>query len=983
MLPRVALIVAWFAATGAQAPRVVRTPKRRARRVAEIAVDAPVLPGGGGGDGAPDGPVDNETEARQRSLRDRITMTPTSFPTIAYDGYLEPPLILPRSGTTNAAVGITFLHPEPDITIHCERDGSEPTRWSPRYAAGGMIHMSGTENPTLTLRCLARAPSTANGQKLRDSAIVTRTYEVQMGTFDYDRSGYTGRVGMAFLVPYYRGQNYIDTTEDYDPSPSGHSAKLPSIDLNTSTYKSVRIHGVETDFAEYYTYDYLGDAAAVVYKGEFVPATLQYQRGTGAYEGQVRVHDVASYGGDPMLRGFFHGFVQEHARRNSTVRETTRYRYHRRFFVSDAELRAEIKHGCEPRERLDPVHRSKNTSRTSVETYGFLAPYFDGVSYSGKAVRLKLGTTLQAVEVTETVSNASTCCVVNKTKELCVFNATTASNGGAVTLETREDFREGNATAEDADGRAPDLTTTIDLTEANARLRGFVGGFAVGDSAYFVPHFDGRNPGHVVARVDAVKFSGDTVEFLDLWDVDATLAGFFGGFGYTTTGPVGPAGVEYGFLVPHCAIYGPVGGVNSQFPADSWSHANTSNLDYSDSRSTSLRNGERRWYENGGYPRSEFGTVGSQRVAVGGDRTVEHFHGRVVRLRLSNFSTGNAADAVDVLDLTRIDPDLRGFAGGSVVGRYGLLVPYKNRPGDDGFFGKLVRLNLETFEVDSVLDLTRIAINSETTEIAGDALRGFVGGVHFGKYLVLVPHRNGKRDTNYNKRDHSSLVVRVDMDDFTLETGVKVIDLGRVARQQIPSEPDNELRGFLFGFAMGEYAYLVPHFSRDFYGKLVRVDMRDFENLATLQANDESTLVEVGSPGAYTGVQYIDLERTDRDLVGFSGGFAVRSAEPQFSKPLGTPEARSEWWESSMGVALNDADADEPETTADHLAHVVRSDVVRNCVGWQDACDRRPKGDECDCANVASDLPPLYTLHPDSEFLEGSTGLSEMEVPHD
>ena len=84
-----------------------------------------------------------------------------------------------------------------------------------------------------------------------------------------------------------------------------------------------------------------------------------------------------------------------------------------------------------------------------------------------------------------------------------------------------------------------------------------------------------------------------------------------------------------------------------------------------------------------------------------------------------------------------------------------------------------------------------------------------------------------------------------------------------------------------------------------------------------------------------------------------------------------------------MGVALNDADADEPETTADHLAHVVRSDVVRNCVGWQDACDRRPKGDECDCANVASDLPPLYTLHPDSEFLEGSTGLSEMEVPHD
>ena len=61
--------------------------------------------------------------------------------------------------------------------------------------------------------------------------------------------------------------------------------------------------------------------------------------------------------------------MQEHARRNATVRETTQYHYHRRFFVTDADLRREVKHGCEPRERLDPVHRAKNTSRHAVETY--------------------------------------------------------------------------------------------------------------------------------------------------------------------------------------------------------------------------------------------------------------------------------------------------------------------------------------------------------------------------------------------------------------------------------------------------------------------------------------------------------------------------------------------------------------------------------------------------------------------------------------
>ena len=64
----------------------------------------------------------------------------------------------------------------------------------------------------------------------------------------------------------------------------------------------------------------------------------------------------------------------------------------------------------------------------------------------------------------------------------------------------------------------------------------------------------------------------------------------------------------------------------------------------------------------------------------------------------------------------------------------------------------------------------------------------------------LVPHRNNRRDINYNKRDHSALVVRVDVDDFTIATGVKVVDLSKVVRQQIPSQPDNELRGFLHGF---------------------------------------------------------------------------------------------------------------------------------------------------------------------------------------
>ena len=38
----------------------------------------------------------------------------------------------------------------------------------------------------------------------------------------------------------------------------------------------------------------------------------------------------------------------------------------------------------------DPVARAANVTRVTSTSYGFLSPYFDGVAYSGKAVRLEL-----------------------------------------------------------------------------------------------------------------------------------------------------------------------------------------------------------------------------------------------------------------------------------------------------------------------------------------------------------------------------------------------------------------------------------------------------------------------------------------------------------------------------------------------------------------------------------------------------------------
>ena len=104
--------------------------------------------------------------------------------------------------------------------------------------------------------------------------------------------------------------------------------------------------------------------------------------------------------------------------------------------------------------------------------------------------------------------------------------------------------------------------------------------------------------------------------------------------------------------------------------------------------------------------------------------------------------------------------------------------------------------------------------------------------------------------------------------------------------------------------------------------------MRDFATLADLQAADQSTDVPVGTVGAYTGVQYVDLERSDPNLVGFSGGFSVRSSEPMIEKPLDSPEKRSEWWEQCHYVPL--ADGEAASSSSSRVAHVTRKEFFAN-----------------------------------------------------
>lgn len=181
-------------------------------------------------------------------------------------------------------------------------------------------------------------------------------------------------------------------------------------------------------------------------------------------------------------------------------------------------------------------------------------------------------------------------------------------------------------------------------------------------------------------------------------------------------------------------------------------------------------------------------------------------------------------------------------------------------------------------------------------------------------YGYLVPHHNGVEAT--------SKVVRFKLTQFNA-SAMEVLDLAQV---------DNELRGFHGGFAYSHYAYLVPYRNgfgpvggvnsqepvdanqrtTQYHGKLVRIDMRDFStsgvtvlDLAGTVNDDLRGFINGFIAGRFAylapytnrnsalqnqhfgkivrvdldlfskeGVQVLDLQKIDPDLAGFNGGFA-------------------------------------------------------------------------------------------------------------
>ena len=308
-------------------------------------------------------------------------------------------------------------------------------------------------------------------------------------------------------------------------------------------------------------------------------------------------------------------------------------------------------------------------------------------------------------------------------------------------------------------------TASVDIAAVDASAVGFIGGFTDGRYGYVVPYVNLGGKHGRLARIDLQNFTTGGVTILNLQAVDSGLAGFYGGF---TDG-------RYGYLYSY---------VNNSGASGRFVRIDLNNFTATPSAVTwiDLASVDPQLVAHlGGFTDGRYGYVFG-----GGSPT----NGKVARIDLANFTTGG----VTVLDLTTVNPALKGFVGGFQDGRYGYLVPYNN----GAFHGNLVRIDLGNFSTSGVTVLDVAAVDA--------ALVGFNGGFTDGRYAWLVPYLGSK-------------AARVDLANFTA-AGVRAVDFGVL---------DASLVNFSGGFSNGKYGVMAPYTGPGAIGKhkVVRIQLQE------------------------------------------------------------------------------------------------------------------------------------------------------------
>jgi hypothetical protein len=269
--------------------------------------------------------------------------------------------------------------------------------------------------------------------------------------------------------------------------------------------------------------------------------------------------------------------------------------------------------------------------------------------------------------------------------------------------------------------------TIFDLTPLNSNLQWFQGATFDGRYVYLVPNTNGSARIGLAARYDTHANFADATSWsiFDIATVNTNAKGF-GGASFDG---------RYLYFVPFASVPGTLDGVVARYDTQASFTASTS------------------WVT--------FDTTTVNAYAKGYQGAV--FDGRYLYLVPFDISAGVAVVArYDTqgpfasgsswltFDVTKVNPNAKGFYGGGFDGRYIYLVPFSNDAGIDGIVAR--------YDTQSTFAAVSSWTTFDATTINANA-KGFYTASFDGRYLYLVPFANNvlvRYDTNSNFIDAGS-----------------------------------------------------------------------------------------------------------------------------------------------------------------------------------------------------------------------------------
>ncbi|CAM9247898.1 unnamed protein product, partial [Hapterophycus canaliculatus] len=175
---------------------------------------------------------------------------------LAAAGPAEDPIFFPNGGTYYDPIAVSLVSNDGTVVFYTT-DGTAPDATSSFVTSSELIILE----ESTTIRAIA-----AYGPEYFE---VSSSAEVEASFAVYT----TGKCGHAYFVPHFTS--------------SGYSGNVVEVELHTNALGSVRLHGVVTDFADFYS-----------------------EGGVGPYNGQVVIKDLTSEGNGELV-GFWGGFSGE------------------------------------------------------------------------------------------------------------------------------------------------------------------------------------------------------------------------------------------------------------------------------------------------------------------------------------------------------------------------------------------------------------------------------------------------------------------------------------------------------------------------------------------------------------------------------------------------------------------------------------------------------------------------------------------------